>query len=412
MRRFLAALLTALIVISLTSCRNNNSAQTDNYSSAANSSENSSIIENSNNSSANNSSLVSSDQTSTEVEPSKPAKPSKPSSSYNSSSKNNYSANPSSVNYSSTQATSTESVSTSNSSNQNSSHNDGSSGKSSSSNNSTSKVVSSSVASNTTCKHKNTVIKNQITATCIEFGYTGDSYCATCNKLISVGKETPLTEHTFYIKDEKKATMYEEGYTGDTYCKTCSYFSIGTSTPKLEGGEELSDGKITYTTSNGYEYIVDKDVDITEHTMSINTKKTDSPYRDAELEILRLCNEERAKVGLEPLEWYDDAYYFTYIRAEESSETFSHTRPNHTPWDTVYTDAGVILLGIWGENLFYSEGFLPDNIAQIAVDEWMNSPGHKANILNEQYSKIAIAIYEKYIDDVCCLSITQNFFGY
>lgn len=261
------------------------------------------------------------------------------------------------------------------------------------------------------CLHKKTILKNQVTATCMEVGYTGDKYCADCDKLISLGKELPSTDHIFYIKNKKDATMYENGYSGDTYCKTCSYFRIGSSTPKLEGGEDLSDGKIKYTTSNGYEYIVDKDVNIMDYTMALRTKKIDSPYREFEMEILRLCNEERAKVGLAPLEWYDDAYYFTYIRAEESSITFSHTRPNWSNWDTVYTDAGVILHGVWGENLFYAEGWPAYEIAEEAVKNWMNSPGHKANILNPEYTRLTVAIYEKYIGEVYCLSVTQNFFG-
>lgn len=211
------------------------------------------------------------------------------------------------------------------------------------------------------------------------------------------------------IRNTKDATETSEGYTGDTYCKDCHLkISIGTTIPKIKTD---NDGKVTYTTNNGYTYVVDEGTNIMEYSMKQQTKSINSKYREFEMEILRLCNEERAKVGLAPLEWYEDAYYFTYIRAEESSITFSHTRPNWSNWDTVYTDAGVILHGVWGENLFYAEGWPAYEIAEEAVKNWMNSPGHKANILNPEYKRLTVAIYEKYIGEVYCLSVTQNFFG-
>ena len=141
--------------------------------------------------------------------------------------------------------------------------------------------------------------------------------------------------------------------------------------------------------------------------MSLNTKKTTHLFEAVEKEILRQCNVERAKVGLVPLTWYEDAYYFTAIRAEEAKDVFSHTRPNSKKWDTVYSDAGVILDGTCGENLFLSEGYDENSLLDIIVQEWMDSPGHRANILNPGYTKIAIAIHQ----DGIVLSVAQNFFS-
>ena len=143
--------------------------------------------------------------------------------------------------------------------------------------------------------------------------------------------------------------------------------------------------------------------------MKQQTKHIDSPYRAAELEILRLCNEERAKNGLAPLTWFEDAYYFTHIRAEEIYIQWGHPRPDWSEWHTVYTDAGVILHCSYAENLAQFQGWTPETVPQNAVDAWMSSPGHRANILNPQYTKMTISL--EYGADNFTLCAVQHFFG-
>lgn len=52
------------------------------------------------------------------------------------------------------------------------------------------------------CVHAETVIKNEKIATCIEKGYTGDTYCKDCNKLLQKGEDVSSGSHRF-----------DEGYT-------------------------------------------------------------------------------------------------------------------------------------------------------------------------------------------------------
>ena len=48
------------------------------------------------------------------------------------------------------------------------------------------------------CTHNNTVIKNAVNADCYNEGYTGDIYCADCDKLVSYGSQIPTTSaHKF-----------------------------------------------------------------------------------------------------------------------------------------------------------------------------------------------------------------------
>jgi hypothetical protein len=71
--------------------------------------------------------------------------------------------------------------------------------------------------------HANTEVKDAKDATCTEEGYTGDTYCADCGKLIAKGEVIPATGHqNTEVKDAKDATCTEDGYTGDTWCNDCN----------------------------------------------------------------------------------------------------------------------------------------------------------------------------------------------
>ena len=256
------------------------------------------------------------------------------------------------------------------------------------------------------CAHSSKVVKNKKSATCTKAGYTGDTYCKSCNKLLSYGSTISKTAHTKELRNEKEATITSEGYTGDVYCMVCNTkIASGEKTPKLPDPD-----KVTYTTSNGFSYTVDKDTDIMAYTMALRTKKVNSPYREAELEVLRLCNIERAKVGAAPLEWYEDAYYFAHIRAEELYIQWGHPRPDWSPWHTVYTDVGVILAKRSSENIAQFEGYsaYTNDVAEAAVRAWMNSPAHRDAILDPKYTKMVVAF--EYGSNNFTLSAAQHFF--
>lgn len=257
----------------------------------------------------------------------------------------------------------------------------------------------------TTCKHSETKVKNKKPATCTSAGYTGDVYCEKCETLISKGSSIQATGHrNTEIRNKKEATVNSAGYTGDTYCTDCGRkIATGNNTPKLDN----TNGKLEYIFPDGSSLWAEPDADIIGILMAQKTKKANHLYVEVEKEILRLCNIERQKAGLKPLAWFEDAYYFTQIRAEEASQLWSHTRPNGGNWVTVYTDAGVFLLGSSGENLFETVGYTIEEYAACAVEGWMNSPGHRANILNPKFTRIAIAI----VQHDAQLTAAQNFFS-
>ena len=89
------------------------------------------------------------------------------------------------------------------------------------------------------CEHENTEIRNRKEATCIQEGYTGDTYCTDCGEKIAIGEEIVALGHLrTEVRDVKEVTCTESGYTGDTYCKDC--------------GEKISAG--TKVAALGHEY--------------------------------------------------------------------------------------------------------------------------------------------------------------
>ena len=73
-----------------------------------------------------------------------------------------------------------------------------------------------------TGEHPNIEIRGAKSATCLEEGYTGDTYCKDCGIKLSSGTVIPSTGHgTKITKFVKEATYTQEGYTGDIYCQDC-----------------------------------------------------------------------------------------------------------------------------------------------------------------------------------------------
>lgn len=96
-------------------------------------------------------------------------------------------------------------------------------------------------------------------------------------------------------------------------------------------------------------------------------------------EIYEETNKERISAGLPELVWSDELAEAADIRAEEIIGTFSHVRPDGTK---CYALGDRIL----GENI--ARG--PHASGAEFVQHWMDSPGHKANILRKEFTMIGI----------------------
>ncbi len=108
----------------------------------------------------------------------------------------------------------------------------------------------------------------------------------------------------------------------------------------------------------------------------------------AEATVLALVNQERAKAGCSPVR----ADASLALLAEDFSQDmaargfFDHTDPDGaTPWDRA-EKAGIDGLG--GENIARGQ-----TDAESVMDSWMNSEGHRANILNCNFKTLGVGVH-------------------
>lgn len=105
-------------------------------------------------------------------------------------------------------------------------------------------------------------------------------------------------------------------------------------------------------------------------------------------QVVELVNQERQKAGLKALTVNVQAERAAEIRAREIETSFSHTRPNGTDFFTVLRETGVSYQSA-GENIAYGQK-TPTQV----MNSWMNSSGHRANILGSNYTSIAVCHYK------------------
>ncbi|NJQ15290.1 CAP domain-containing protein [Streptomyces bohaiensis] len=116
--------------------------------------------------------------------------------------------------------------------------------------------------------------------------------------------------------------------------------------------------------------------------------QSEDPAQQAAARVLSIVNEERARAGCRPLA--NDgglavlAQDFSRDMAER--EFFDHTDPDgHSPWDRA-DRAGVSNLG--GENIARGQ-----QSAESVMESWMNSEGHRANILNCDFRTLGVGVH-------------------
>lgn len=109
---------------------------------------------------------------------------------------------------------------------------------------------------------------------------------------------------------------------------------------------------------------------------------------DYRLAVLDLVNAERAKYGLQPLVMGDAKLTAAaQQRAEEIATVNSHVRPNGSKWYTVLGEYNVTDAAV-GENAAWGS-VSPEEV----VNAWMNSEGHRANILDPEARAMGVGYY-------------------
>lgn len=132
-------------------------------------------------------------------------------------------------------------------------------------------------------------------------------------------------------------------------------------------------------------------------TVTVTEKKDVTPPPQTEsktpeelsAEVVALVNAERAKKGLPALGTLKTLTAAAEIRAPELAKLFEHTRPDNRDCFTALDEAHVSNVYLAGENIAAGS-----RTAEDVMQMWMNSPGHKSNILHKDFTHIGVACYK------------------
>lgn len=103
--------------------------------------------------------------------------------------------------------------------------------------------------------------------------------------------------------------------------------------------------------------------------------------------VASLVNAARQDAGLSELELDADLCAAAQARAQEIAQSFSHTRPDGSSCFTILEEFGISYRAA-GENIAMGQR-TPEEV----MDGWMNSSGHRANILNGTFTSIGVGYY-------------------
>jgi uncharacterized protein YkwD len=111
-----------------------------------------------------------------------------------------------------------------------------------------------------------------------------------------------------------------------------------------------------------------------------------------EFRIFNLINQERARARLTPFEWDDElaALARSYSAQMARDGLFDHTDRYGKTVNDRADRAGFNRWRRIGENLFMCAGIR--DVSSFAVAQWMNSPGHRSNILDRKFNATGIGI--------------------
>lgn len=207
--------------------------------------------------------------------------------------------------------------------------------------------------------------------------------CNTGRKVVTINGNCNL--------EDLKSKLQQLGIDGN--CVNWSKLTNGTNTGKPDKGENTGTNTNTNTntnigsnTNNGTN--TDKDTDANNgsntNTNTDNGSKDDTGNKSYTQQVVDLVNAERAKEGLAPLTIDPMVEKAATVRANEIQSNFDHVRPDGSSFSSALKEQGVNYRGA-GENIAWGQ-----RTPQEVVNAWMNSPGHRANIMNKSYTHIGV----------------------
>lgn len=101
----------------------------------------------------------------------------------------------------------------------------------------------------------------------------------------------------------------------------------------------------------------------------------------------------RIENGLAPFTWDADICRMARSHSESMSRLnyFSHVTPSGLRLRDRAREAGILRFSVLGENIAYNQGY--DDPGALAVERWMASAKHRANILSREFRAMAIGAF-------------------
>ncbi|MDO4315901.1 MAG: SafA/ExsA family spore coat assembly protein [Oscillospiraceae bacterium] len=169
------------------------------------------------------------------------------------------------------------------------------------------------------------------------------------------------------VPSAQAASLSHKVVSGDTMWKLAVKYEVGTSeiiqaNPQVANPDLIYPGQI------------------------LSIPQVDQSVTAYEAEVIRLVNEIRQQNGLRPLTANWELSRVARYKSQDMVDNryFSHTSPTYgTPFQMI--KAFGLSYKTAGENIAYGYA-----TPKAVVDGWMNSSGHRANILNASYTQIGV----------------------
>jgi uncharacterized protein YkwD len=134
---------------------------------------------------------------------------------------------------------------------------------------------------------------------------------------------------------------------------------------------------------------------ITSLAPAANLKTTATPVEpnDIEKRAFEQTNVVRVKNGLPALTWDADVCRMARTHSVSMSRLnyFAHVTPDGLRLRDRARVAGILQFSLLGENIAYNQGY--EDPGAFAVERWMESPKHRANILSSEFRAMAVGSF-------------------
>lgn len=174
---------------------------------------------------------------------------------------------------------------------------------------------------------------------------------------------------------------------GDTMWQISQQYDVDFSS-LLEANTDVTNPNVIYV---GQQFYVGQQLVIPSASNGQGSSDVaESNISQFEQEVIELTNEQRSQRGLAPLEIDEDTSGVARTKSADMRDQgyFSHNSPTYgSPFDML-SHYGVSYRGA-GENIAAGQQ-TPEQV----VNSWMNSDGHRANILNENFTHIGVGHVE------------------